>query len=267
MANRLEGKCAIVTGAASGMGRATTLAYLKEGAKVVACDLNEARLKEVEEIVAEMGLSENLRTLICNITSNEDCDKAVTTCVEAFGTCNVLSHNAGIVDNWTLLHALPDEMWERQINVNLTGSMRITRAAIRYFVANEVEASIVMITSNAATESCTGGVAYSSSKAGATGLMRSISFTYARQGIRCNAILPGPISTNIGESMGSRDPEGIKVHYMTGYNKHCGEWMLKGKRVGTADDIANVAVFLASDESGFMTGVRVTVDGGVGLGY
>ncbi len=267
MANRLNGKSAIVTGAASGMGRAITLAFLREGANVVACDLNVERLKEVSEIVAEMGLSDNLRTLVCNVTSNEDCDQAVKTCVEAFGLCNVLSHNAGIMDNWTLLHELPDEMWERQIAVNTTGSMRVTRAAVRYFVENEIQASIVMVTSNAATESCTGGVAYTASKAAANALMRSISYTYARSGIRCNAILPGPIRTNISESMGARNPAGIKIHHQTGYNAHCGEWMIKGKRLGSADDIANLAVFLASDESGFMTGDSITCDGGVGLGY
>ncbi len=267
MANRLSGKSAIVTGAASGMGRAIALAYLKEGANVVACDLNAERLKEVEGIVAEMGLSEHLRTLICNVTSNEDCENAVKTCVEAFGTCNVLSHNAGIMDNWTLLHELPDEMWDRQFAVNATGSMRITRAAIRYFVEHDVRASIVMVTSNAATESCTGGVSYTASKAAANALMRSISYTYARSGIRCNAILPGPIRTNIGESMGSRNPEGVKIHHQTGYNAHCGEWMIKGKRLGTPDDVAPLAVFLASDESGFMTGDSITCDGGVGLGY
>ena len=176
MAERLLGKVAVVTGAASGMGKAIAIDFVKEGAKIVATDMNEDGLKELEKEVAELGLSDQLRIQKCNVTSTEDCEAAVKTCVEAFGTMNVLSHNAGIADNFAPTARVTDELWDRQISVNLTGSMKIARAALQYFVPNEIKASMVMITSNAAIESATGGAAYTASKAGANALMKSIAY-------------------------------------------------------------------------------------------
>ena len=168
MANRLEGKCAWVTGAASGMGKAIALAFMREGAKVLGSDMNEARLKELEEEAAAEGLQDSLVTMVGNICKDEDCAAAVAKCVEAFGTMNVVSHNAGISDDFTLVEDIRNEDWDRLLAVNLTGSMKVARAALQYLVPNEIEASIVMITSNAAFESATGGPAYCASKAGQT---------------------------------------------------------------------------------------------------
>lgn len=265
MAERLLGKVAVVTGAASGMGKAIAIDFVKEGAKIVATDMNEDGLKELEKEVAELGLSDQLRIQKCNVTSTEDCEAAVRTCVEAFGTMNVLSHNAGIADNFAPTARVTDELWDRQISVNLTGSMKIARAALQYFVPNEIKASMVMITSNAAIESATGGAAYTASKAGANALMKSIAYEYGRKGIRCNAILPGPIMTNIAKSMGQRDDEGVELHHKTGYNAHCGEWMLP-MRLGKPEDISPLAVYLASDESRFVQSASIVIDGGVCLG-
>lgn len=265
MAERLLGKVAVITGAASGMGKAIAIDFVKEGAKILATDINEDGLKVLEKEVAELGLSDQISIQKCDITSNKDCEDAIKTCVEIYGTMNVLSHNAGIADNWTLLEKLTDSQWDRQISVNLTGSMRIARAALKYFVPNAIQASIIMITSNAALESATGGVAYTASKAGANALMKSIAYEYGRKGIRCNAILPGPIMTNIHLSMGERDPEGVVVHHQTGYNAHCGEWMLP-MRYGKPEDISPLAVYLASDESKFVQSASIVIDGGVCLG-
>ena len=216
MAERLNGKSAVVTGAASGMGRAIALAYLREGANIVAMDLNEARLRELEQEAAGLGYGAQYRHLVGNITADADCAAAFKLCVEAFGTCNVLSHNAGIVDDFTMAEHVSNESWDRLIAINLTGAMKMTRAALQYFVPNGIQASIVMITSNAAFESATGGPAYCASKAGANALMKSIAFEYGRKGIRCNSICPGPVRTNITESAPSRDPEGAAVHCTTG---------------------------------------------------
>ena len=264
MADRMTGKVALVTGAASGLGKAIALAFLKEGAKIVATDLNTDRLKELEEEVSELGLSDNLRTLKGNVCSDEDCDAAVKLCADTFGTMNVLSHNAGIADDFTLVEDLENDKWEKQLAVNLTGSMKVTRAAIRYFVANEIEASIVMITSNAAFESSTGGPAYTASKAGANALMKSIAFEYKRKGIRCNSICPGPFLTNITDSAPVFNEKGSAVHQATGYNAHAWEWT--GGEIGFPDeDLAPLAVYLASDESKFMNGNSCVIDAGVCL--
>lgn len=262
MAGRLAGKAAVVTGAASGMGKAIALAYLKEDAQIVAADISVDGLKALEEEVKEAGYADCFRWIKCNITNAEDCKKAVEECVNAYGTCNVLSHNAGIGDDFTPVDELTDEQWDRLININLTGSMKITRAALQYFVPNGIKASIVMITSNAAFESATGGPAYCSSKAGANGLMKAIAFEYGRVGIRCNSICPGPVATNISNGV-KRNPRGVEMHLKAGYNAACRAWTCKP--LGFPDDIAPLSVYLASDESGFVNSASIIIDAGVCL--
>lgn len=263
MSNRLNGKVALVTGAASGMGREIAMEFLQEGAKVMAVDLNLDGLKELYEDVKKEGLEEGLRIAKCNITVYEDCENAVKTCVEAFGTMNVLSHNAGVADNFKMVHAMDMNEWNRMLNINLTGSMLVAKAALNYFLPNEIKASMVMVTSNAAFESATGGPAYSASKAGANALMKSIAFEYARKGIRCNSICPGPVMTNIALSQGEWDDEGSEVHAFSGYTAHQMEWT--GIATGKASDIAPLAVYLASDESVFVNSSSIVIDGGVCL--
>ena len=263
MSERLLGKAAVVTGAASGMGKAIAIAYLKEGANVVAADFNEAGLADLAKEVAELGLISQFKSVKCNITNDDDCANAVKVCVDTFGTCNVLSSNAGIADDFSLVEDITNEKWDRLISVNLTGQMKMSRAALRYFVANEIKASIVMITSNAAFESATGGPAYSAAKAGANGLMKAIAYEYGRKGIRCNSICPGPVMTNIANSI-TRNEAGVAVHLATGYNAHCREWTCKP--IGMADDIAPLSVYLASDESSFVNSASIIIDGGVCLG-
>ena len=264
MGKRLEGKSAVVTGATSGMGRAIALAYVKEGANIVAVGRNTEALASLEQEVKELGLSEQFKALRCDVTKNEDCEKAIELCADTFGTCNVLSHNAGVADNFSLLEEITDELWDRMIRVNLTGTMQICRAAVKYFTSHEVKASIVLITSNAAFESATGGPAYCASKAGANALMKSIAFEYGRKGIRCNAICPGPVMTNIHLSMGTRSEAGTAVHHGTGYNAHSREWTVKP--IGVPEDIAPLSVYLASDESSFVNSASIVIHGGVCLG-
>ncbi|MDO4340044.1 MAG: SDR family oxidoreductase [Eubacteriales bacterium] len=276
MANRMTGKAAVVTGASSGMGKEIALAYLKEGAKVVAAARNMEALGTLEKEAEKQGWKENLRIVSCDVTKAEDCEKAVRLCADSFGTCNVLSHNAGVADNFTPVAELTDELWERMITVNLTASMKITRAALNYFLEKQISASIVMITSNAAFESATGGPAYCASKAGANALMKSIAFEYGREGIRCNAICPGPVLTNINKSMGEINTKGNAIHRATGYNAHAKEWMVKSARyalgndpglpaIGLPREIAPLAVYLGSDESSFVNGASIIIDGGVCL--
>lgn len=263
MSERLLGKAAVVTGAASGMGKAIAIAYLKEGANIVAADCNEAGLADLATEVSELGLMAQFRSIKCNIANDDDCENAVKLCVDSFGTCNVLSNNAGITDDFSLVEDITNEKWDRQISVNLTGQMKMSRAALQYFVPNEIKASIIMITSNAAFESATGGPAYSAAKAGANALMKAIAFEYGRKGIRCNSICPGPVMTNIANSV-TRNEAGVAVHLATGYNAHCREWTCKP--IGMADDIAPLSVYLASDESSFVNSASIIVDGGVCLG-
>ena len=266
MANRLSGKTALVTGAASGMGKAITLSFLREGANVAAVDVNEARLEELKAEAAEKGFTKQLAVTKGNICNSGDCAAAVRFCVDKFGTCSVLSHNAGVVDKFPLVDSIADEEWDRVIAVNLTGTMKICRAALQYFVANKIKASLVLITSNAAFESATGGPAYTASKAGANALMKSIAFEYGRMGIRCNSICPGPVATHITDTapFESWDPRGVEVHQKTGYNAYSKEWACMP--IATGEHIAPLAVYLASDESAFVNAASIIIDGGVCLG-
>ena len=264
MADRLNGKVAVVTGAASGMGKAIAMDFLKEGAKVVAVDINEDRLEELVEDCEDEELAvENLVTTTGNVCSDEDCKAAVDLAVEKFGTLNVLSHNAGVIDDMTLIDEMTNEAWDRCIAVNLTGTMKITRAALQYFVPNEIAASIVIITSNGAFESATGGPAYCASKAGANAFMKSVAFEYGRDGIRCNSICPGPVLTNITDSAPQFNERGSKVHNQSGYNAHAYEWT--GGIIAMPEDISPLAVYLASDESSFVNGASHVIDSGVCL--
>ncbi len=263
MANRMDGKVAVVTGAASGMGKAIAEAFLQEGAKIVGMDLNEERLGDLVDDAKDLGLADNVKTIRGDITNDDDCAAAVKLCVETFGTMNVLSHNAGVIDDMSLVEDMTNEMWDRVLRINLTGSMKITRAALRYFVPNEIEASIVMITSNGAFESATGGPAYCASKAGANALMKSIAFEYGRVGIRCNSICPGPVLTNITDSAPKFNEKGNKIHNESGYNADAYKWT--GGMIAMPEQIAPLAVYLASDESTFVNGASHIIDSGTCL--
>ena len=263
MADRLKGKCAIVTGAASGLGKAVAMAYLKEGAKVMGADLNETRLKELETEVAALGLGDNFRWTICNVSSTEDCTRTVKACADAFGTCNLLSHNAGIVCSMAMVHKITDEEWDRVVGVNMTGTMKMCRATLCYFLENDVKGTIVLTTSDAVVQAATGGPTYVASKNGAQALVKSIAFEYGRRGIRVNSFGPGGFTSNISESMGGWDPEGGEIH-MGAYNKYKGEWALR--ELCTIEGLANVAVFLGSDESDNIQGAFILANSGISLG-
>lgn len=266
MADRLKGKVAIVTGGTSGIGKATAIAYLKEGAKIVVQGRRPERIKELENEVAALGLSENLRIVKGDVTEDEDCEAAVQAAVDAFGTLNVLSHNAGVTDDMSLVDEITNEGWARVISSNLTGTMKIARACLKYFLANEIKGNIILVTSNCAFESATSGPAYCASKAGANALMKAIAFEYMRNGIRCNSICPGPVKTNIAASSGGFNPRGAQVHAMTGYNAHHTEWTsMSNGAMGAPEEIAPLSVYLASDESSFMNGNSCIIDGGVCL--
>jgi NAD(P)-dependent dehydrogenase (short-subunit alcohol dehydrogenase family) len=276
MAERLNGKIALVTGAGAGMGRAVALEYLHENCKVVAMDNKGDRLDELMKEAEGAGIAANLRIFTGDITINEDCDKAVSTVVREFGSLNVLTHFAGVMDYFNTADELLDEDWDYVIKNNLTGSWKIARACLRYFLPQKIRASMIMVTSNGAVEGCTSGAAYISSKGGCESLAQCMAFEYGRNGIRVNTIQPGPYMTKI-----TADPawgpkamsgKGMKIHRESGYNKSCRDWVLTGEWLtdrylaANPKHIAGAAVYLASDESAFMNAGVIRVDGGICLG-
>ncbi len=267
MSERLVGKNAVITGASSGMGKAIALAYVKEGANVVAIARRKERLDALVEEVNALGLGDKLAIMAGDVSNTADCDAAFELCDKTFGTCNVLVQNAGIMDNFARVADIDDDVWEKVIAVNMTGVMKILRAGIKYFLSKGTKASVVVTTSDAVAQQCTGGSAYAASKCGAAGLVGAAAFGYSHLGIRFNQICPGAIATSIHESMfaySNFDQAGMQDLMSRGYNAHKKEWVTK--EMGMPEDIAPVAVFLGSDESDFVNNQKIMVNGGLNLG-
>lgn len=247
---RLKDKVAVITGAASGMGKAMALLFAKEGAKVVAADLNEEGVREVvKQIEADGGQAVAVGV---NVAKEEDVANMIDTAVEKFGTLDILVNNAGIMDNFMPAHKVTDELWERVFNINLMGVMRATRKALPIFL-EKGEGVIINTASAAGIAGSRAGAAYTASKHAVVGYTKNVGFQYAEKGIRCNAIAPGGVNTNIGTTMAEPDEFGMN-RAMSGSGNN--------PRNGEPEEIASIALFLASDESSFINGAVIRADAG-----
>lgn len=248
---KLLNKTAIVTGAASGVGKAIAELYAKEGAKVVVADFNESGVAAVVEGINLKGGT--AIGVVANVMKDEDIHAMVVKAYEAFGSVDILVNNAGIMDGFRLIGTIEDELWDRVLAVNLTGPMRAIRKALP-FMLEKGAGVIINITSAAGLSGGKGGVAYTSSKHGLVGLTKNVGYMYAKSGIRCNAIAPGGIITNISNTMGNIDMAAMQV-----FQEGAGT-----QRREPVDpvEVASIALFLASDESKFINGTVITADGG-----
>ncbi|AIS60574.1 SDR family oxidoreductase [Listeria ivanovii] len=247
---KLDGKVAVVTGAASGMGKQISLLFANEGAKVVVADLNlEAAQKTVELIEAGKG---SALAVAANVTSEDDVQKMMNQAVEKYGTLDILVNNAGIMDNFVPAGELTDELWDKVFAINTTGVMRATRKALHIF-EEKGQGVIVNIASAGGLFGSRAGAAYTASKHAVVGFTKNVGFQYANKNIRCNAIAPGAVNTNIGTTIYAPDQFG-QERAMIG--------MGTNPRVGDASEIAKVALFLASDDASFVNGTIVTADAG-----
>lgn len=247
---KLENKVALVTGAASGMGKSIALIYAREGAKVVVTDLKEEDInKVVDEIRSGGG---EAMGIVANVMKEEDVVNMIDKTVEAYGTLDILVNNAGIMDAFEPIEDVKDEHFERILAVNTWGPMRAMRKAVPIFKEKKY-GIIVNIASAGGLYGSRAGVMYTASKHAVIGMTKNVGFQYANHGIRCNAIAPGQVATNIGKSMYGSHEFGME-RAMAGGNL--------SPRVGQADEIATVALFLASDDSSFVNGSVIAVDGG-----
>jgi NAD(P)-dependent dehydrogenase (short-subunit alcohol dehydrogenase family) len=244
---RFRDRTALVTGAASGIGRAVAERLAREGARVFAVDVQTDGLAELEAWARESGAE--VATRRCDVSREADVDASVAECVARFGRLDVLVNVAAVL-RADRLHELRTADWEHVLAVNLTGTFFACRAALPHLVASR--GNIVNVASTAATNGQPYAGAYAASKGGVLALTKSIAIDYVKQGVRANAVLPCDVATPMFSQF--QMPEG-------------GDWKLV-KRVmapkgsGTPADVAGVVAMLASDDGAHTTGAEVRVDGG-----
>jgi NAD(P)-dependent dehydrogenase (short-subunit alcohol dehydrogenase family) len=244
---RLAGERALITGSTSGIGRAIAARFAAEGAAVCVTGRDTARGEAVvESIVATGG---NARFIPAELRDEHACDALVAAAADALGGLTVLVNNAAGGDGGDgPVGAVTTAAWEAILTVNLTAPMWLTRAALPHLI-DAGRGAIVNISTRQAERASRGFAAYIASKGGLNALTRSIAVDYADQGIRCNTISPGYVLNDRRDA----DIDGERRRRYEGMHL---------TRLGTADDIAHAAVYLASAEAGFVTGLNLQVDGG-----
>ncbi|MFF7594476.1 SDR family NAD(P)-dependent oxidoreductase [Streptomyces mirabilis] len=246
----LEGRGVVVTGAASGIGRATALKFAQEGAKVLVVDLDRVGAEEtVKEIDATGGVA---LAVVGDLSDQQVVETVVERAVGAFGRLDVLVNNAGIMDRMSALGETDDAEWERVIRINLTAPFLLTRAVLPHMLAAG-RGSIVFTASEASLRGSAAGAAYTASKHGIVGLVKNLSVMYRGQGIRANAVAPGPTATSIHVDAGQEAHGPTVIGPLIGANI--------GRR-GSAEEQAAAIVFLASDAASLVNGAVLPVDDG-----
>jgi 3-oxoacyl-[acyl-carrier protein] reductase len=241
----LKGKRALVTGASRGIGRAIALQLAERGALVAATyHRDHSAATSVRAGLTELG-DENL-VVQADVTDASDARRVVDLAIERFEGLDILVNNAGVISHRRLEQLAPDE-WRRVVDTNLTGTYLVTRAALAHLHAG---ASIVNVTSAVATRGMAAAAHYTASKAGLIGLTRALCKELGPRNIRVNAVAPGIIETDQAAGLNAAS----RARY---------EAMTALQRLGTADEVANAVVFLASDASSYVSGLTLVVDGGI----
>ncbi len=248
---RFDNQVALVTGAASGIGRALVQQFVAEGAAVVAVDITEGALHQlVTELQAQGGKA---TACVANVSSDDDVERMLTLARSTYGRLDILCNNAGIMDLMTPTADVPLALWERVLAINLSGPFLACRRAIPLML-EQGGGKIVNTASEAGLRGGTAGTPYTVSKHGVVGLTRSIAFHYGDQGIRCNAVCPGGVETAIGVGSG--------MPHEAGLAKVMAHTQGATIRVAKPEQIAAVIAFLASDDASNVNGAILPADGG-----
>ena len=251
MAGRLEGRVAVVTGGCSGIGLATVRRFAQEGATVVIGDLADDAGREIAEQIGGGYVH-------CDVTSKDEVDTLFRTAKETFGSVDIAFNNAGISppeDDSILDTDL--EAWRRVQEVNLTSVYLCCKAALPYMLEQGRGSIITTASFVAVMGAATSQISYSASKGGVLSMTRELGVQFARQGVRVNALCPGPVNTPLLQELFAKDAERAArrlVHVPMG-------------RFGEPEEMANAVLFLASDESSFITASTFLVDGGISGAY
>lgn len=255
----LDGKVAFITGAASGIGAGTAIRFAREGAKVVLADVQTEEGEQVrDQIVAAGGQA---LYVTCDVSKPQSVQGAVEAAVQAFGRLDIVMANAGINGVWTPIEKLQPEDWDRTLDINLKGTYLTVHFAVPHLKAAGGGSIIVTSSVNGnRTFSSPGASAYSTSKAGQVAFMKMMALELGRDNIRCNAVCPGLIHTQIQQRTEQRDTGeiGIEMELPQGSPAlHGGE--------GEPMDVADACLFLASDLGRHVSGIEMYVDGGASL--
>jgi len=249
---RLEGKVAVITGAASGMGQAMAELFSVEGAKIVAADWHQESLDAVVAAINAAG--GEIVGVQGNVALKADCERVIDTAVATYGGLDILCNNAGVMDQFQPVGDLSDDVYERVMSINLNGPVYLSRKAIPLMIARG-GGSVIMTASAAGSGGGAAGAAYTISKHALIGLTRSTAYSYALQGIRCNAMACGGVETNIQQSI---DPATVDQAGAARYGAYQALIPAFLKPI----EIAQLALFLASDDSRHVNGAIIPIDGG-----
>ena len=255
MSGRIQGKVAVVTGGCSGIGLATVQRFVEEGAKVVIGDIDEQR---GHELVGQLGGEEIATFVRVDVTSKDEVDALFQTAKDTYGSVDIAFNNAGISppEDDSILDTDLDA-WRRVQEVNLTSVYLCCKAALPHMLEQGSGSIINTASFVAVMGAATSQISYSASKGGVLTMTRELGVQFARQGIRVNALCPGPVNTPLLQELFAKDAERAArrlVHVPMG-------------RFGEPEEMANAVLFLASDESSFMTATTFLVDGGISAAY
>lgn len=250
---RLENQVVIVTGAARGIGRAIALRCAQEGARVVLADVRDEQGRATAREIEDAGGT--ARFVHCDVSQKAQVDALVQDVVNAFGRIDVLVNNAGVCPFWDF-ETMPEEVWDQTLDTNLKGAFLVSQAVAKVMIEKGIRGRIINIGS---ISSIVGGAQqahYCASKAGINLLTASMAISLGKYGIRCNAILPGPIETDINREDLAQPAKR--------------EYFIKRTplgRIGQPEDVVGPVLFFATDDSAWCTGATLVCDGGILINF
>ncbi|MFC7322356.1 SDR family oxidoreductase [Halobacillus campisalis] len=252
---RLDQKVAVVTGAATGIGEATVKLFANEGATVVCADINEEQVEDTVQKIKEDGGNAEYHYL--DVSVEESVQNLADHLKETYGSIDILFNNAGIDEEGGKVHEYPVELFDRIISVDLRGTFLSSKYLIPLMLEGG-SGSIINTSSMSGRAADLDRSGYNAAKGGITNFTKAMAIDYAREGIRVNSIAPGTIETPlIDELAGSKQQDQGKEF------REANKWVTPMGRLGRPEEVADVALFLASDESSYVTGEDITVDGGL----